>query len=63
MAFAFRQKDGFSPLLINLAAATSYVQPQSLDLAPTGELVVADGSAQGLVLISLGSLSVSRSFF
>jgi hypothetical protein len=63
MAFTFRQKDGFSPLLINLAAATSYIQPQSLELAPTGELAIADGSAQGLVFIDLGSVGVSRSFF
>jgi len=63
MAFTFRQKDGFSPLLVNLAAATSYIQPQSLELAPTGELAIADGSAQGLVFIDLGSVGVSRSFF
>ena len=63
MTFKFREKDGFVPLLINLAASTSFIQPQSLDLAPTGELVLADGSAQGLVFVSLGSLGVSRSFF
>lgn len=63
MTFAFREKDGFIPLLINLAATTAFIQPQSLDVAPTGELVIADGSAQGLIFISLGSLGVSRSYF
>ncbi|HPB95746.1 MAG TPA: hypothetical protein PKW66_07515, partial [Polyangiaceae bacterium] len=63
MAFTFVQKDGFYPLFINLAAATSFVQPQSLTLAPTGELAIADGSAQGLILVDLGSIRVSRSFF
>ncbi len=62
MAFEFQAKDGFSPLLINLAAST-YINPQSLDLAPTGELVIADGAQQGLVFVSLGSLGVSGSIF
>jgi len=64
MAFSFNESSGFAPLLVNLAAATSFIQPQSMDLVPrTGELAIADGSAQGLVLIELGSVSVSRSFF
>lgn len=63
MTFSFREKDGFIPLLINLAAATTYIQPQSLDIAPTGELVLADGSAQGLIFVDLGSLGISRNFF
>ncbi|MFW5739639.1 MAG: hypothetical protein ACOC1F_04675, partial [Myxococcota bacterium] len=63
MTFTFREQNGFSPLLINLAAATSFIQPQSISLAPTGELVLPDGSAQGLVFVDLGSLGVSRSIF
>ena len=63
MTFTFREKDGFASLLISLAATTTYIQPQSLDMAPTGELVLADGSAQGLLFVDLGSLGVSRSFY
>ena len=64
MSFSFSQTGGFAPLLVNIAASTSFIQPQSMDIVPrTGELAIADGSAQGLVLIDLGSVSVSRSFF
>jgi len=63
MAFMFRQNEGFTPLMVNLAASTRYVQPQSMGLAPTGELAIADGAAQGLIFVDLGSLGVSRSYY
>jgi len=63
MTFSFRQSEGFTPLMINLASATRYVQPRSLVVAPTGELALPDGSWQGLILVNLGSLAVSRSFY
>jgi hypothetical protein len=64
MSFSFTETGGFSPFMVNLAAVTSYIQPQSMDLVPrTSELAIVDGSAQGLVLIDIGAASISRSFF
>ena len=63
MYFSFRQDHGFKPLMISLGGSTRYVQPLSIVLAPTGELALADGSAQGLVLVDLRTFGVSRSFY
>ncbi|PIE05523.1 MAG: hypothetical protein CSA75_04300 [Sorangium cellulosum] len=63
MSFAFYENDGFVPVFINLASSTAYVQPQSLTVAPTGELVLADGSSQGLIFVDIGDLRISRSFY
>jgi hypothetical protein len=61
--FTFHVDNGFRPLLVNLAA-TTFIQPQNMRVVPqTGELALADGSAQGLLLVDLGRLGVSRSYF
>jgi hypothetical protein len=40
------------------------VHPQALHyLHPTGELVVTDGSLNGVIFVSLSSSTYSRSFF
>ena len=55
---------GFITLGANLAAQTAAVSPQSLVFVPQiGQLAVVDGAAEGLVLVSLDSVAVSRLFF
>lgn len=64
MIFSFRQGGGFVPLMINLAASTSFVQPLSMTVLPqTGQLAITDGSTQGLIMINLGSQTVAQTFF
>jgi hypothetical protein len=63
-AFAWQIAGGFITLGANLAAQTAAVSPQSLTFVPQlGQLAVVDGAAEGLVLVSLDSVAVSRLFF
>jgi hypothetical protein len=63
-AFLWSVSGGFVPLVANMAAQSNSVSPQSISFVPQiGQLVVADGASEGLVLISLDSVSVSRLFF
>jgi hypothetical protein len=63
--FRFSTASPFSPLLISLTTdATTLVHPEALHyLHPTGELVVTDGSLNGVIFVSLSSSTYSRSFF
>lgn len=63
--FRFSMTNAFSPLLVSLASdTTTLVAPQALHyLHPTGELVVTDGSLNGLIFVSLSSSTFSRSYF
>jgi hypothetical protein len=64
MAFSWFVTGGFTPLVANLAAQSRAVSPQTMVFVPQiGQLAVADGASQGLVLVSLDSVSVSRLFF
>ncbi len=64
MAFRWTVVGGFTPLTANLAAQSRAVSPQSMVFVPQiGQLAVADGASQGLVLVSLDSVAVSRLFF
>lgn len=64
MHFSWQVVGGFVPLSISLASQSSQVSPYSMTLLPqTGELAITDAATQGLVMVSLRSLSVSRLFF
>ena len=65
MQFRFGNTNPFSPLSISLATdSTTQILPMSIRyLDPTGELAVVDGSVNGVVMIDLATVSVSRSFF
>jgi len=64
MAFSFTGTSGFFPLLINLASSTTFVQPQSVTWLPQiGQLAVADGSVQGLMMVDIASLTLSKSYY
>jgi hypothetical protein len=57
----FSARGQFLPLVINLAATTNAVNPQSMRFVETlGQVAVVDASSQGLVLIDLASVNVAR---
>lgn len=57
----FTARGQFLPLVINLAATTSAVNPQSMRFIETlGQVAVVDAASQGLVLIDLGTVGVAR---
>jgi hypothetical protein len=63
--FRFMTVGSFSPLLIPLATdAVSLILPRSITYLPTTmELAVTDGSNNGLIMVSLQTAAVSRTFF
>jgi hypothetical protein len=62
--FSFITTGGFYPLVINLGASTTYVQPQSITWLPhIGSLAIADGSVQGLMLVDVGLLMLTVSYY
>ena len=65
LAFHFATTGAFAPQLINLAIdGTSLITPQAVTyLSPTQEVVVTDGSFNGIIFVTLQGSSVSRSFF
>ena len=61
MAFRFQTRGQFQPLLINLAATTTAVNPQSMRFIESlGQIAVVDGASQGLVLINLAGVTIAR---
>lgn len=57
----FQARGQFLPLVINLAAQTNAVNPQSMRFVETlGQVAIVDAASQGLVLIDLGSVAVAR---
>jgi hypothetical protein len=57
----FAARGQFLPLVINLAATTTAVNPQSMRFIETlGQVAIVDAASQGLVLIDLGTVSVAR---
>jgi len=61
MAYRFQTRGQFTPLVINLAAQTTAVNPQSMRFIESlGQIAVVDGASQGLVLIDLASVAIAR---
>ena len=61
MAYRFQTRGQFTPLVINLAAQTTAVNPQSMRFIESlGQLAVVDGASQGLVLIDLAGVTIAR---
>jgi hypothetical protein len=61
MAFGFQSRGQFEPLVINLAASTTAVNPQSMKFIESlGQIAVVDGASQGLVLIELAGVTIAR---
>lgn len=61
MAWSFQTRGGFQPLIVDLAAQTTAVNPQSMRfLAPLGQIAVVDGASQGLILLDLSRVAVAR---
>ena len=59
--FRFQTRGSFSPLIINIAASTNQVIPQSMRFIDSlGQLAIVDGASQGLVLIDLSSVTLAH---
>jgi hypothetical protein len=57
----FQTRGQFQPLIVNLAATTTAVNPQSMRFIETlGQIAVVDAASQGLVLIDLASVTIAR---
>ncbi|UQA56019.1 hypothetical protein [Polyangium aurulentum] len=64
MLFQFATQGSFKPLVVNLAASTTEIQPQAISFLPsTGELAITDGSLEGLIMLSAGSLNITRQYY
>jgi hypothetical protein len=64
MCFSWVINGGFTPLAARLTSQTLSVSPVNMTFVPElGQLAVVDGSAAGLVFVSLESIGVSRLFF
>jgi hypothetical protein len=63
MQFRFSTQGAFRPLTISVLTSTDSVQPQDVVYLPnTGELVVSDGTRDGITLLDLDLLQVSRQY-
>jgi len=63
-AFRFATQGQFNPLFASLTDETSDVLPQTISYLPsTGELAIADGSLEGLMLVSTRTMQLNRQFF
>jgi hypothetical protein len=63
MSFRFSTAGSFVTLAVSTVTETPDVQPVSARyLVPTGELVVSDGSLEGLTLVDLNALTINRQF-
>jgi hypothetical protein len=64
MCFSWVANGGFNALAARLTSQTLSVSPVNMQFVPQlGQLAVVDGSAAGLVFVSLESIGVSRLFF
>ncbi|MDC0745760.1 hypothetical protein [Polyangium mundeleinium] len=62
--FQFATQGSFRPLILNLASATTEIQPQAVTFVPsTGELAITDGSLEGLILLSASRLDITRQYY
>ncbi|MBN2193150.1 MAG: hypothetical protein JW751_10070 [Polyangiaceae bacterium] len=63
MSFSWYFSGGFTPLSASLVVSSASVSPLSMSFLPQiQELVVADGSAQGLIFVSLDDMGVDTSY-
>lgn len=61
MQFRFTAKGGFAPLILSTVTNDENVQPTAATFLPvTRELVVSDGSLQGITFIDLDDLVITR---
>lgn len=59
--WVFQTRGQFQPLVVNLAATTTAVNPQSMRFIESlGQIAVVDGASQGLVLIDLAGVTIAR---
>jgi hypothetical protein len=66
LSWRFTTRGSFSPLTVSLVSPStgSAVSPQSMRfISSLGQLAIVDGESQGLVLIDLNLVAVTRSFF
>jgi len=62
--FQFNTQGNFRPLLVNLASQTTEIQPQSIGFVPaTNEVVIVDGSLEGIILLNAGRLDITRRYY
>lgn len=62
--FQFNTQGSFKPLLVNLASTTTEIQPQSIGFVPpTGEVVIVDGSLEGIILLNASRLDITRRYY
>lgn len=60
-SWQFQTRGEFQALVINLAATTTAVNPQSMRFIESlGQIAVVDGASQGLVLIDLAGVTIAR---
>lgn len=63
MQFELSTQGSFQPLTLTVVTSDPDVQPASIQLlSPTGELVVSDGSLEGITLLDLNGLIVTRQY-
>jgi hypothetical protein len=63
MSFRFSTVNSFQTLVMTVVTETNDVQPTSARyLTPTGELVVSDGSLEGITLLDLNALTINRQY-
>ncbi len=63
MRFELATQSAFQPLTMTVVRNDPDVQPMSIRLLPpTGELVVSDGSLEGITLLDLNSLVITRQY-
>jgi len=61
MRFSFVTKGSFESLVLTTVTSEENVQPTAASFLPvTGEIVVSDGALQGITLIDLDDLAISR---
>lgn len=62
--FQLNTQGSFKPLLVNLAVQTTEIQPQSIGFVPaTNEVVIVDGSLEGIILLNAGRLDITRRYY
>lgn len=63
MQFELSTQGAFQPLSLTVVTSDPDVQPASIQLLPpTGELVVSDGSLEGITLLDLNGLVITRQY-
>jgi hypothetical protein len=64
LQWKFTTRGQFSPLVVNIASATTAVAPQSMRFIDSlGQLALVDGASQGLVLIDLNTVTLAHTPF